>query len=352
MRVGGRILLAGILLSMLVAVNGATAAEKREIQLAGFTGKNEEIFRLGVLDDFEKICDCKVVWTAGLSVHHIAKLEAQRDNPTLDLVMLDEIPQSVAIQKGLLAPLDADLVPNLDNLYDFARTKDDLGVGFGLYSFGVVYNEDVFKERGLPIPTSLHDLYRPEHEGKVVVTNPNNTNGLNALLLLAYLNGGSEREIDRGFEMVKKLSPSVVEWVGTQGEQSALFQQGAAWIGFWSDADVGMVTKGTGMPIKFVLPDEGTTGQTVTINLVKGAKNADLAQQLINYLLNEKSQVWMAGEMNFGPVNKEAKLSPEVADRVVYGEEQVSKLIPLDIAYVNEHRPDWIERFNREVANR
>lgn len=341
----------GLLFALMVA-DSSSAAEKRELHLGGFTGKMEEVFRRVVLDDFEKTFDCKIFWTAGLSMHHVAKLEAQRNSPTLDLVMIDEIPQSIARKKGLLAPLEDTTVPNLKNVYDFARLPGDVGVGFGLISFGIVYNEKIFKEKGWVPPTSWHDIFRPELKGKVVATAPTSTPGLNTLLVLSFFNGGSEKQIDRGFEMMVRLAPNVVAFVNTAGEQTALFQQGAAWVGAWFDQDMYTVVKSTGLPLVFVRPKEGTTGQTMTINLVRGAKNPELARQLIDHLLSEKVQALMAREVGLGPVNKRVTLAPDVAAQLLYGEEEVKKLFPVDIDYVNEHRSAWVERFNREVATR
>lgn len=333
-------------------VEAVTAAEKRELHIAGFTGRFEEVIRQGVLEDFEKTCDCKVMWTAGISMQHIAKLEAQRNNPSLDLVITDQIPQIIARKKGLLAPLDDRVVTNLKYTHDFARLPGDVGVGFGLISFGIAYNEKIFKEKGWAPPTSWHDLLRPEFKGKVVSTGPGNTIGLNGLLALSYVNGGSTKQIDRGFEMLARLAPNVVDFVNTTGEQTAMFQQGAAWLGIWSDQALYTVVKSSGIPLAFVRPKEGTTGQAMTISLVRGAKQPELAQQLIDYLLSEKVQGYLAQEMGFGPVNKRVVLSPESAERVVFGEDQVKNLIPIDIDYVNDHRAAWIERFNRILAKK
>jgi putative spermidine/putrescine transport system substrate-binding protein len=77
-----------------------------------------------------------------------------------------------------------------------------------------------------------------------------------------------------------------------------------------------------------------------------------LAQEFINFMLDEKSQeVWSKGFM-LGPMNKNVKLKPEVAKRVPYGLDQMKKLIKVDWAYINQVRPEWTERWSKEVETR
>lgn len=285
-------------------------------------------------------------------MQHIAKLEAQRGNPSLDLVILDQIPNGLARQKDLLAPFDERLVPNLAKIYDFAKMPGNMGVGVGASRFGLGYNEKVFKEKGLAPLTSLEDLFRPELKGKIVLLSPTNTLGVHFLVMMAYLNGGNEKNIDAGFQKVAKLAPHVVEFVNAVGEQINLLQQGVGWVGFWDDTSLYTAVKGTGMPLVMPWLKEGHTEQVVTLNLVKGAKNAKLAQELVNFILSDTVQAKMAKEVLFGPVNRDAKLDPETAAMVVSGPEQMKKLIAIDIDYVNQHRPAWIERFSKEIARK
>ena len=43
------------------------------------------------------------------------------------------------------------------------------------------------------------------------------------------------------------------------------------------------------------------------------------------------------------------KLPPEKAARVVYGPEQVSRLVSVDYKIVNPNMPEWTKRWNREI---
>ena len=46
------------------------------------------------------------------------------------------------------------------------------------------------------------------------------------------------------------------------------------------------------------------------------------------------------------------RLDPDVARYVPYGPEQIKSLIQLDIAAMNEHVAQWVERCNKEVERK
>jgi putative spermidine/putrescine transport system substrate-binding protein len=50
-----------------------------------------------------------------------------------------------------------------------------------------------------------------------------------------------------------------------------------------------------------------------------------------------------------GPVNKNAKLAPAIAADVVYGPDNVQKLIATDLKVINANRAAWTARWNREI---
>ncbi len=57
-------------------------------------------------------------------------------------------------------------------------------------------------------------------------------------------------------------------------------------------------------PIGFVMPKEGTIGNTDTVNLVAGTRHPKEAQLLINYMLDSFAQLGMARTLPTGPTNR------------------------------------------------
>jgi putative spermidine/putrescine transport system substrate-binding protein len=107
----------------------------------------------------------------------------------------------------------------------------------------------------------------------------------------------------------------------------------------------------TGFPVEFVYPKEGALALAVTMNVVKGAKNRRLANEFINAMLEQDAQQVWADSFKFGPYNKTVKLAPAIASKVPYGPEQVAKLIKADWQTINAVRPQWTERWNKEIEN-
>lgn len=96
-------------------------------------------------------------------------------------------------------------------------------------------------------------------------------------------------------------------------------------------------------------PKEGAVGALIAACPVQAAPQPKLAQAFTQYLLSPEVQVVLADMTGWGPVNKLVKLPPDKAARVVYGPEQVGKLVSVDYKVVNPNMPEWTKRWNREV---
>jgi putative spermidine/putrescine transport system substrate-binding protein len=104
--------------------------------------------------------------------------------------------------------------------------------------------------------------------------------------------------------------------------------------------------------LQFVFPKEGAWGWKEVVGIVKGRPNEDLAYKWVNLILSSEQQVLNAKDVGFGPVNKNAQLPDDVANSVIYGDEYVSRLHIPNWDVVNVKRPEWTERWNKEIENR
>jgi len=150
---------------------------------------------------------------------------------------------------------------------------------------------------------------------------------------------------------MQKLKDSVISFEPQAGKMSELFQSKEAWAGIWGSGRVYSLAD-MGFPVEFVYPKEGTVALAVALEIVKNAKNMRLAQEFVNFMLEEKSQEVWARTFMLGPMNKATKLPPDVAKRVPYGAEQIGKLVTVDWGYINQTRPDWTERWSKEIETR
>jgi putative spermidine/putrescine transport system substrate-binding protein len=320
---------------------------EKTLVLAAYGGSYEKKLKETVIPKFEKEYGVKVTYITGSSVDTVSKLQAQKDNPQIDVAVLDDGPQAQAKAFGLLAPLDESIVTNLKDVYDIAKDKDNIGVGTGIVTTGLAYNKEVFEQNGWEPIKSWNDLANPKFKDQIVLPSIATTFGLHMLLMAASSNGGSTENIEPGFEKMKEIAKNAVTFDKT-ADLSNYFLQGQTVASSWSDARV-HILQDSGFPIEFVIPEEGAPALISTISVVKDAPHAELAQKFVNFALSEEAQVEFAHGVFSGPVNKNTKLDGDIAKKVIYGEDQIAKLVKVDWEYVNEKRAEWTERANKEI---
>jgi putative spermidine/putrescine transport system substrate-binding protein len=344
------VVMAVLAAALVVGLRTPAPGQSKEFVIAAWGDPYEAGWRKSLVPAFEKKYGVKVVWVQGFSTQTLAKLRAQKDSPQIDIAMMDDGPHRQAVALGLVEKIDRSKLASAKELYELAFEPNDMGISFGLAVYGLYYNTKAFADHKWAPPTSWMDLFRPELKGKVTVHNIGNANGLYLLLALNRIAGGTEANVDPGFAKVKELAPSVVTF-DKFGETPTLIQQGQAVIGTWNIDRVANLAA-TGVPVQFVYPKEVAWGQKAVVTIVKGRPNIDLAHKFVDMLLSAEEQANTAKYIFYGPVNKATKLDPETARSVVYGPEAMAKLTVANWEIVNQKRPEWTERWNKEVEVR
>lgn len=320
----------------------------RQMTIACYAAGIQEYIEGNILPDFEKQYNVKVSYLPGVSLATISKLQAQKDAPQIDVACLDDGPREQAKAMGLLQATDPAKMPNLADVYDVAKMPDNIGVGWAVFGVGIVYNPEAYTKAGLQPPKSWNDLALPELKDHVIADTITSTYGLDLLIMLARANGGSLDNMEPGFAKMKDVAANVPTF-DTTADLSSFFQQGEAWVGVWTNGEANGYRKKTGFPMEFVYPEEGAPALFATANVVKGAPNADLADAFLNYLVGKEAQQIVGEKIGFGPVNGKVVLPPDQAANVTYGAEAAGKLVQLDWAVINQKRPEWTDRWNREI---
>lgn len=320
---------------------------KETLNLASFGGSTETLFKKHIIPKFEQEHNVEVVYVAGNSTDTLAKLVAQKNNPEFDVALIDDGPLAQAIQFGLCGTIEPN--PVYDDLYPLAKVSDK-ALYMGVIATGLFYNTEAFEKAGLPEPTSWEDLTKPEFKDKVVIPPISNGYGLHTLIKFAELRGGGVDNIDPGFEaIINEVGPNVLAWEPSPGKMTELFQNGDAILGVWGSGRV-QALKDTGFPVKFVYPEEKSLALMTGVCPIAGkGENNPIAQKFVQYILSTEVQELLAEGQAWGPVNRKTELSPEVAARVPYGEEEIGALQTVDLEVVNEKRPEWTKRWNRTV---
>lgn len=326
---------------------GTAQAQQKTLYVAAYGGSFEQTMRKDVIPAFEQKHGVKVEYVAGNSTDNLAKLQAQKGNQQIDVVILDDGPMYQAVALGFCGDLAK--APIYDDLYDLAKIPSNKAVNFGAVGTGFVYNKKVFDEQGWAPPSSWKDIEDPKYKKKLVIPPINNSYGLHALVMMARLNGGGEKNIDPGFkEFRDKVNPNVLVYEPSPGKMTELFQSGQAVFAVWGSGRAKALAD-TGFPAAFTYPKEGGIVLASAACPIAGTPKMAEAQQFVQHMLAPEVQTALATGAGFGPVNKTVKLAPEQQVGLPYGPEQMGKLLVVDWDTINANREAWNKRWTREI---
>ena len=340
----------GVLLSGFVAagvaLSSGPASAATELTVIVYGGSFEAGWKKAVIEPFEAANpDIKVRIATGLTMETVAMMRAQKGDPKIDVVMMDEVGAAQANGEGLYAPLDVTSIPNIAKLYPQFRIAGDPYTKFMYVAQVMAYDKNKVKTA----PQSYEDMWKPEYKGKIAIPDINTTHGTMVLMMAARMNGGSVANIDPGFASIKKLKPSILTFWNQHAQVSQLFTQGDIVMTTWtSDRAQGLIDSGGN--IGWTIPKESAYLIDSTIGIAKGSKNLVAAQKYINFVLSEKAQEANAKFTYLTPVNREAKLDPATAAKLPSGEATLKRLLTADWAAVTKDRPKWVDRWNREIT--
>lgn len=334
-----------MLATFLTTAIASGASAQDVLTVGGYGGSFETLMKELIIPEFEKANDVKITFVPGNSTENLARLQAQKSAQELDVVILDDGPMYQADALGFCAPLkDA---PVYSDVYDIARLSDN-AVGVGFVATGFTYNAEWFEREGWEPPKSWMDLADPKYAQILSIPPISNTYGLHSLVMMARLNGGSEKDIDPGFTvMADKVAPNVLVFEPSSGKTSELFQSQEIALSIWGSGRTKSLAD-TGFPAKFAYPEEGAVALMLAACPVVESDVPDKAQAFIQYLLDPEIQVRIGDAMGAGPVNTKSELPPELAEVLPYGD-KIAGLVKVDWDVINPNRQEWTARWAREI---
>ncbi|WP_434625919.1 ABC transporter substrate-binding protein [Azospirillum sp. B2RO_4] len=327
------------------AFPGLTWAQARPLVFATFTGSWEEAHRAVLVPAFRKATgDANMVLDPMLSVDQIAKVNAAKSNPPIDVMLHDPGPALQAIAQDLVEPYPVEKSAYYKDLIPAAQ--EPMGPAPFFQVVGLTYNPETIKTP----PTSWADLWKPEYKGRVGITNMNSTLGTGFMVELAKMHGGSEANIDPAFKAIESLRPSLAAVAANPGQLATLFQQGQIDISPGNFNAI-QILKARGVPVEFVAPKEGAIAFKTTIHIVKNSPNKELAFKLIEAALSPEVQATLMEEPYLiVPTNTKVAMKGEIAKALAKDHAEIAKkFVFQDWDKINEQRAAWIERFNREI---
>lgn len=158
-------------------------------------------------------------------------------------------------------------------------SSDMIGTGwFGPFNF---YNVIIYKSGTTPVPKDWSDLTNPAYKGKVEIGDPSYSGTTLAMAAEMPKLAGNDF-----FSKLKANGVKIVQSTSTVGKDVA---SGARPIGITLDS-VYRPLQTKGSPVQIVWPTSGAIPVPAPAALVKGAKNAAVAGDFLNWLLTSDGQ--------------------------------------------------------------
>lgn len=328
----------------LVAAGISSVSQAQELVIGIFGGSFADDSKTCHIAPFEKKTGAKVSLKLGSSSQFAAAIRATGGKSDFDVVYIDNSLATQLKNEKLLETIDRSKLTNASEISSRAFDKDNQYVVFMTGATVIVYDTKQVKTA----PTSWNDLYKPEFAGKLAIGDISGTSGMQFLLALNKMKGGTLANMDAGIEAIKPLAKSSVT-LYTQADQIvSLFERQEIAIAVWyADRAGSAIDKG--LPLAVVYPKEGAVGILPALVIPKGSKSTVLAQKYIDEVLSREGQTCFAEKKFAGPVNTQVKLSDKAAKIVPYKESFDNMYMP-DPEAVAKGLPEWTKRWQREVT--
>ena len=319
------------------------------VRFGTFGGKWRDIVEGHVARAFGKEGG-KIEYVLGQPANNVAKLIAARgQEPPFDLLeTMDNFLPQLGVG-NFTEKLDLAQLPNLGQLdksmYDNAK------VMIWITEEGVIYNRQKFVEAGIPAPTRYLDLADPRLKGKVSLPDISAGGAIPAIVGMSYEGGGSEVDIGPGLELVKKIAPSSF-WSSSSNLQTML-ANGDVWAAAAQAGNVQRLKGKVDLGIVFPPVTQGKGGVLKQGYLVKikGGKNTNAIEWIINQFLSKPMQIAVLTEGGQVPVHKgalaELQANPDYSFLRLSAED-FAKMYSVDFSKVNEAA--YVQRWNRTIG--
>lgn len=217
-----------------------------------------------------------------------------RTNPgAYDVVLTNAAWNGMASGEGLIQPIDTGKISHFGDLSPALRDSSMLGGDgkvFGVaWVWGmtaIAYNTEKFN----PAPTSVEVLWDSANAGKVSIRD-------DAVEAVSYGGIATGQDMNHPADLGKvkekllALKPQISTLWTSEDEWNKLFQAGTFDVSvYWSGSAARSKTN-FGLPVGYMVPEEGGIGWFDGLAVATGAPNADGAHQFIDYMIDPKFYV-------------------------------------------------------------
>jgi putative spermidine/putrescine transport system substrate-binding protein len=332
--------------AMLIVLAGATSVFGQTLVVSGWGGLWEQTMRSTVIEPFQELNPgVEIIYTLnGGFAEMLARLRAERGNPTIDVFSTGGGFELIAADEALLEEFDPALMPNLGDVFEGGVYANRV-VANSIAAVGLLYHLD----RVPRAPTSWYDLWDPNFH-PVAVSDISDTFGRALFARINELEGGTTENQEPAFEKFKELMRTQQPIINTTTDDTvtAIVSRGAAISVVPNSRAIQLIAEG--YPAGFVYPEEGAFAWGTYMGVPLGSANRELAMQFIDFWLSPEVQQNFAAAVNYGPANTTVSMPDDYgySEYLIFPED-IDTAYLLDYAYMNENLAAWSERWTQEV---
>ncbi len=280
----------------------------------------------------------------------IKKLEAEKGNPQADVMHSgDSSNYLYAKKQGLLQPY-VPTAPGYQPSLDIGgkklalSDKDNYFHVFNMMFTGIMVNEDLVKEKKLPLPKYFKDLANPAYKGLVMSANPLKSSTAVTNILATYQMYG-----DNVWNVWDAINKNIPYYSNSSSSIYTLVEKGefAFTIGLSRPA---LVSRKNGNPVNFIFPEDGSMISDNAMGIVAGARHPTLAKKFIDFILSDQMQLFGADYL-YIPVKKGLLPATNPAS-LEYVSSQIKTLLLPDPALEEKARTDIQNKFGEYIRQK
>lgn len=303
------------------------------------------------LQTFEQQNAVKVQFLkAGDTGTSLNKAILSKDNPLADVYYgVDNTFLSRALDEGIFQPYKSPLLANIPAEYQLDPNYFALPVDYGNVCLN--YDKAYFTQNNLTPPQTLDDLLKADYKSLLVVQNPATSSPGLAFLLTTIAVYGEDGYIDYWKGLVANDVKVVNDWeLAYYTEFSGSSGKGPRPIVVSYDSSPAYEVLYAETPLEepptaAVISDNTCFRQIEFVGILKGAKNLELAQKWVDFMLSPQFQQELPTQMFVFPVNSQAALD-ELFGKYLKQPLVTARVNPADIA---AKRQVWLEAWTEAV---
>lgn len=295
----------------------------------------------GMKQEFEAKYGITVNYVRMSSGEAVAKLEAEKDAPTFDIMWGGPIDGYVAAKEA--GVLEQYVSPNLVNIInpDLMIDVDNYWVGIYIGSLGFATNKDwLAAHPDAKAPTSWDDLLKPEFTGQVMVAHPSSS-GTSYTALSTILQMRGE---EAGWEYIKKYAAQISQYTKSGAAPAKFVGLGEAAVAIVFSHDTINEIENNKMPLVLTFPAEGTGYEIGGMGIVKGATHVQAAQLWYDWAISPEGQA-------LGPTFAAYQAPTVNGVELSHPELLEVNLIDYDFVWAGTNKKAIVEKFTNEIAN-